>query len=87
MPNFQSLPPLVCPIDSKLELMRLYLTYHTDHEGDNVSAHTVLGSALSEPYLSFAAGIYVRELICGKSVAQVSDPFFVSARRSSFRGS
>uniref|UniRef100_A0A1B6CDS0 Citrate synthase n=1 Tax=Clastoptera arizonana TaxID=38151 RepID=A0A1B6CDS0_9HEMI len=41
------------------ELMRLYLTIHSDHEGGNVSAHTVhlVGSALSDPYLSFAAGI------------------------------
>lgn len=41
------------------ELMRLYLTIHSDHEGGNVSAHTVhlVGSALSDPYLSFAAGM------------------------------
>lgn len=41
------------------ELMRLYLTIHADHEGGNVSAHTVhlVGSALSDPYLSFAAGM------------------------------
>lgn len=41
------------------ELMRLYLTIHSDHEGGNVSAHTthLVGSALSSPYLSFAAGL------------------------------
>jgi len=41
------------------ELMRLYLTIHTDHEGGNVSAHTthLVGSALSDPYLSFSAGM------------------------------
>ncbi|XP_033639372.1 citrate synthase, mitochondrial-like [Asterias rubens] len=41
------------------ELMRLYLTIHSDHEGGNVSAHTVhlVGSALSDPYLSLAAGM------------------------------
>jgi len=41
------------------ELMRLYLTIHSDHEGGNVSAHTthLVGSALSDPYLSFAAGM------------------------------
>ncbi|GBO06590.1 putative citrate synthase 2, mitochondrial, partial [Araneus ventricosus] len=41
------------------ELMRLYLTIHSDHEGGNVSAHTVhlVGSALSDPYLSFSAGM------------------------------
>jgi len=41
------------------DLMRLYLVIHSDHEGGNVSAHTVrlVGSALSDPYLSFAAGM------------------------------
>jgi len=41
------------------ELMRLYLTIHTDHEGGNVSAHAthLVGSALSDPYLSFCAGM------------------------------
>jgi citrate synthase len=45
--------------DSFKELMRLYLTIHADHEGGNVSAHTthLVGSALSDPYLSFAAGM------------------------------
>ena len=40
-------------------LMRLYLTIHVDHEGGNVSAHAthLVGSALSDPYLSFAAGM------------------------------
>ncbi|RCI16484.1 hypothetical protein L249_3279 [Ophiocordyceps polyrhachis-furcata BCC 54312] len=42
-----------------VELLRLYLTIHTDHEGGNVSAHTthLVGSALSSPYLSLAAGL------------------------------
>ncbi|OYU96943.1 MAG: citrate (Si)-synthase, eukaryotic [Bacteroidetes bacterium B1(2017)] len=41
------------------KLMRLYLTIHADHEGGNVSAHTthLVGSALSDPYLSFAASM------------------------------
>jgi len=41
------------------DLMRLYMTIHSDHEGGNVSAHTthLVGSALSDPYLSFAAGM------------------------------
>jgi citrate synthase len=41
------------------ELLRLYLTIHADHEGGNVSAHTthLVGSALSDPYLSFSAGM------------------------------
>ena len=41
------------------ELMRLYMTIHADHEGGNVSAHTthLVGSALGDPFLSFAAGM------------------------------
>ena len=41
------------------ELMRLYMVIHADHEGGNVSAHTthLVGSALSDPYLSLAAGM------------------------------
>lgn len=41
------------------ELMRLYLTIHSDHEGGNVSAHTshLVGSTLADPYLSFAAAM------------------------------
>jgi citrate synthase len=41
------------------KLMRLYLTIHADHEGGNVSAHAthLVGSALADPYLSFAAGM------------------------------
>jgi len=35
------------------------LTIHSDHEGGNVSAHSthLVGSALTDPYLSFAAGM------------------------------
>lgn len=45
--------------ESFKELMRLYMTIHADHEGGNVSAHTthLVGSALSDPYLSLAAGM------------------------------
>lgn len=41
------------------ELMRLYLVIHSDHEGGNVSAHTthLVGTALSDPFLSFSAGL------------------------------
>jgi citrate synthase len=41
------------------ELMRLYITIHSDHEGGNVSAHAthLVGSALSDPYLSYTAGL------------------------------
>src|ERR1700743_1323344 len=35
------------------------MTLQSDHEGGNVSAHTthLVGSALADPYLSFAAGM------------------------------
>lgn len=41
------------------DCMRLYLSIHVDHEGGNVSAHTttLVGSALSDPYLAFSAGL------------------------------
>lgn len=41
------------------ELMRLYMVIHADHELGNVSAHTthLVGSALSDPYLSYSAGL------------------------------
>jgi citrate synthase len=39
--------------------MRLYLVLHADHEGGNVSAHAshLVGSALSDPYYAFSAGL------------------------------
>jgi len=42
-----------------MRLMRLYMTIHADHEGGNVSAHAthLVGSALSNPYYSFSAGM------------------------------
>lgn len=41
------------------ECIRGYLTIHSDHEGGNVSSHTthLVGSALSDPYLAYSAGI------------------------------
>ena len=42
-----------------VELMRLYTGIHADHEGGNVSAHAthLVGSALADPFLSYAAGL------------------------------
>jgi citrate synthase len=42
-----------------MSLMRLYMTIHADHEGGNASAHSVhlVGSTLSDAYLSMAAGL------------------------------
>ncbi len=41
------------------DLIRLYLTLHSDHEGGNVSAHTChcVGSALSDAYYAVSAGL------------------------------
>jgi len=41
------------------DFMRLYLTIHADHEGGNASAHAthLVGSTLSDAYLSFAGGM------------------------------
>ena len=41
------------------DLARLYFILHSDHESGNVSAHAVhlVGSALSDVYLAFAAGM------------------------------
>jgi len=40
-------------------VLRLYLALHADHEGGNVSAHSthLVGSALSDPFLSYSAGL------------------------------
>ena len=45
--------------DSMKEILRGYLSIHSDHEGGNVSAHTnyLVASALSDPYLSYSAGL------------------------------
>ena len=42
------------------DLSRLYLILHSDHESGNVCAHSTLliGSALSDPYYSFSAGLH-----------------------------
>jgi len=47
------------PTGEFANLMRLYLTLHSDHEGGNVSAFTchTVGSALSDPYYAVSAGL------------------------------
>ncbi|CCF56484.1 hypothetical protein KAFR_0B01850 [Kazachstania africana CBS 2517] len=46
-------------LEDFVNLMRLYLGIHVDHEGGNVSAHSthLVGSALTDPYLSYSSGI------------------------------
>jgi citrate synthase len=45
--------------DGFWDYLRLFLTIHADHEGGNASAHTthLVGSTLSDPYLSFSAAL------------------------------
>ena len=45
--------------DEIFEMMRLYLVFHSDHEGGNVSANTchTVGSALSGPFYAVSAGL------------------------------
>lgn len=42
-----------------VDFLRLYLALHGDHEGGNVSAHAthLVGSALSDAFLSYSAGV------------------------------
>jgi len=57
--NFGNMLGLPDPTGSFAKLMRLYLNFHADHEGGNVSAFTchTVGSALSDPYYSVSAGL------------------------------
>jgi len=56
--NFAHMLGLPDPTREFANLMRLYLTLHSDHEGGNVSAYTchTVGSALSDAYYSVTAG-------------------------------
>ena len=57
--NFVNMLGIPDPTGSFAKLMRLYLNFHSDHEGGNVSAnvcHTV-GSALSDVFYSVSAGL------------------------------
>ena len=42
-----------------VDLIRLYVALHSDHEGGNVSAHAthLVGSALSDAFLSYSSGL------------------------------
>ncbi len=57
--NYARMLGLADPQGSLVKLMRLYLTFHSDHEGGNVSAfscHTI-GSALSDAYYAVSGGL------------------------------
>ena len=57
--NYVHMLGLPDPTGEFKNLMRLYLTLHSDHEGGNVSAHTAhcVGSALSDAFYSVSAGM------------------------------
>ncbi|MBW2455095.1 MAG: citrate (Si)-synthase, partial [Deltaproteobacteria bacterium] len=57
--NYANMLGLNDPTGTFAELMRLYLHFHCDHEGGNVSANTchTVGSALSDAYYSASAGL------------------------------
>jgi citrate synthase len=57
--NYANMLGIPDPTGSFAKLMRLYLNFHADHEGGNVSANTchTVGSALSDPYYAVSAGL------------------------------
>jgi len=57
--NYARMLGLPDPTGNFAKLMRLYLTFHSDHEGGNVSANTchTVGSALSDAFYSVSAGL------------------------------
>ncbi|MBN2091056.1 citrate (Si)-synthase [candidate division KSB1 bacterium] len=57
--NYAHMLGIPDPSGEFANLMRLYLTLHSDHEGGNVSAFTchTVGSALSDAYYAVSAGL------------------------------
>lgn len=57
--NFANMLGIGDPSGKFADLMRLYLNFHADHEGGNVSANTchTVGSALSDAYYAVSAGL------------------------------
>lgn len=57
--NYANMLGLADPAGTFAKLMRLYLNFHADHEGGNVSANTchTVGSALSDAYYAVSAGL------------------------------
>jgi citrate synthase len=57
--NYANMLGISDPTGNFAKLMRLYLHFHCDHEGGNVSANTchTVGSALSDAYYSVSAGL------------------------------
>ncbi len=57
--NFANMLGIADPAGNFAKLVRLYLNFHADHEGGNVSAFTchTVGSALSDAYYAVSAGL------------------------------
>lgn len=57
--NYANMLGIADPAGHFAKLMRLYLNFHADHEGGNVSANTchTVGSALSDAYYAVSAGL------------------------------
>jgi citrate synthase len=57
--NYANMLGIADPLGHFANLMRLYLNFHVDHEGGNVSANTchTVGSALSDAYYAVSAGL------------------------------
>ncbi len=57
--NYARMLGMPDPTGDFAKLMRLYLTFHSDHEGGNVSANTchTVGSALSDAFYAVSAGL------------------------------
>ncbi|UCF31401.1 MAG: citrate (Si)-synthase [bacterium] len=57
--NYAHMMGIPDPDGNLADLMRLYLTLHSDHESGNVSAHVchTVGSALSDFYYALSAGL------------------------------
>jgi len=57
--NFANMLGVPDPSGSFADLIRLYLNFHADHEGGNVSANTchTVGSSLSDAYYSVSSGL------------------------------
>lgn len=57
--NYARMLGLPDPTGNFAKLMRLYLNFHCDHEGGNVSANTchTVGSALSDAFYAVSAGL------------------------------
>lgn len=57
--NYAKMTGIPDPSGDFADLIRLYFTLHSDHEGGNVSAFTchVVGSALSDAFYSVSAGL------------------------------